>query len=170
MIQTDSIVDMEQYTNIFESLGDRESPIRTIASEVRNRNPPIIRPITFEEDIKFKNVFTQCGMLQNLCVSPTNRPSTEPYAMSRDEPPDACMQCEEFVSMDCSSLIIRPSTFEATDELLPVDVVYTYTEARYSKKQQVPSPEDAENDLSLSFFPDSIGKQLVISPRSEQSL
>lgn len=136
--QTDSIVDIEQYTNIFESLVDRESSIRKIASEVRKKEtldvPPtvgecatsIIRPITSDEDINYKSVFTQCGMLQNLCVSPTNRPSTEPYA---------------------------------TDELLPVDVVYTYTEAPHSKRQQVPP------------IYTHIGTQQVISPRcSEQSL
>ena len=157
LIQADSIVDNEQDTNIFEILVDRESSIRTIASEVRNKNrqsgtsdlplttedecaTSIIRPIIpAEEDIKYKNIYTQCGMLQNnLCVSPTNR--------SHYEPPVALMQCEEYVSMYCSSPIIRPSTSEATDELLPVDVVYAYTEAPHSKKQQVPPSEGTEDE------------------------
>jgi hypothetical protein len=155
LIQTDSIVENnEQYTtNILESLLDCNSPIRTIASEVRNKYR--LRPETSDDLPPPTEDEILCQHAQTVayeeCVSSVN----------------PC--CDDFCG--CTSPIIRPSTSEATNELLPVDVVYTYnTEAPRSKKQQVLLIEDIEDDVSLSHFFHSEAKQLVISPRSEQSL
>jgi hypothetical protein len=160
LIHTDSIVDNEQYitTNIFESLLDRNSPIRTIASDVRNKyrqseTSDDLPPPPTEDEILYQHAQS---VAYDECASSVDH------------------HCDDFCGCITSPIIIRPSTSEATEELLPVDVVYTYnTESapHHSKKQQqVPLIKDTEDDVSLSLFLHSEAKQLVLSPRSEQSL
>jgi hypothetical protein len=158
LVQTDSIVDKEQYTNnIFESLLDRNSPIRTIASDVRNKyrqseTSDDLPPPPTEDEILYQHAQT---VAYEECASSVDH------------------HCDDFCGCITSPIIIRPSTSEATDELLPVDVVNTYNteSAPHSiKPQQVPLIEDTEDDVSLSLFLHSEAKQLVLSPRSEQSL
>jgi hypothetical protein len=157
LVQTDSIVDKEQYTNnIFESLLDRNSPIRTIASDVRNK-------------------YRQSETSDDLPPPPTEDEILNQHAQTVAY--EACASsvdhhCDDFCGCITSPIIIRPSTSEATDELLPVDVVYTYNteSAPHSiKPQQVPLIEDTEDDVSLSLFLHSEAKQLVLSPRSARS-
>jgi hypothetical protein len=152
LIQTDPIVDNEQYTtNVYESLLDRNSPIRTIAAQVWNENrlPPETSddlPPPTEDEILCQHAQT---VAYKECASSVEH------------------RCDDFSGCITSPSIIRPSTSEATDELLPVDVVHTYKSetAPHSKKpQQVAPQEDTADDISLSLFPH------VISPRSEQSL
>jgi len=147
LIQTDSIVDNEQYTtNVFESLLDRNSPIRTIPETSDDLPPPT------EDEILCQHAQT---VAYEECASSVEH----------------C--CDDFCGCITSPIIIRPSTSEATDELLPVDALHTYKSeaAPHSKKpQQVAPPEDTADDISLSLFPHSEAKQQVISPRSEQSL